>query len=107
MGGLLLSLAPLTNAALALLLVFGVVTTGDSVFFRVIFACYQMMFVLLIFLGRIFNKLSLVGGRVDSMPYGRPVIKSISQNYQEAEVVPLFFSKTFISLFQHAFSISF
>ena len=49
MGGLLLSLAPLTNAALALLLVFGVVTTGDSVFFRVIFACYQMMFVLLIY----------------------------------------------------------
>ena len=31
MGGLLLSVAPLTNAALALLLVFGVVTTGEYV----------------------------------------------------------------------------
>ena len=27
---------------------------------------------------------------MDSMPYGRPIIKSISQNYQEAEVTLLF-----------------
>ena len=28
---------------------------------------------------------------MDSMPYGRPIIKSISQNYQEAEVTLLLF----------------
>ena len=39
MGGLLLSLTPLTNAALALLLVFGVVTTGESVFYIAISHC--------------------------------------------------------------------
>ena len=40
--------------------------------------------------------LNTVGGRVDSMPYGRPIIRSLSQNYHEAEV-KYFFSPIFLS----------
>ena len=40
--------------------------------------------------------LNTVGGRVDSMPYGRPIIRSLSQNYHEAEV-KYFFSPIFTS----------
>ena len=41
MGGLLPSLTHLSNTAFALLLVFGVVTTGDIVYFRILFFIFH------------------------------------------------------------------